>query len=130
MLRNEIRDLHRALGPSGRRAAVDGDAVYNGAKDNAVGTAGLIEIARAFTKLAQPPKRSIVFLSVTAEEQGLLGSQYYSVSRSYSAREDARQHQHGRLERQRPHEGSDPRRLRRVGPGRLRAGRARANKAA
>ncbi len=64
-------------------AAVDGDAIYNGAKDNAVGTAGLLEIARAFTRLPQPPKRSIVFLSVTAEEQGLLGSQYYSVAPIY-----------------------------------------------
>lgn len=49
-------------------------AIYNGAKDNAVGTGGLIEIARAFTKLQTPPRRSILFLAVTAEEQGLLGS--------------------------------------------------------
>jgi Zn-dependent M28 family amino/carboxypeptidase len=64
-------------------AAVNGDTIYNGAKDNAVGTAGLVEIARAFTKLPAPPKRSIVFLAVTAEEQGLLGSQYYSVTPIY-----------------------------------------------
>jgi Zn-dependent M28 family amino/carboxypeptidase len=62
---------------------VNGDAIYNGAKDNAVGTAGLLEIARAFTKLLSPPKRSILFLSVTAEEQGLLGSQYYAVTPLY-----------------------------------------------
>jgi Zn-dependent M28 family amino/carboxypeptidase len=69
---------HLGIGP-----AVDGDTIYNGAKDNGVGTGGLLEIARAFTKLPQPPKRSIVFLAVTAEEQGLLGSQYYSVTPIY-----------------------------------------------
>ncbi len=69
---------HLGIGP-----AVDGDRIYNGAQDNAVGAAGLVEIARAFTKLPAPPKRSILFLSVTAEEQGLLGSQYYSVAPIY-----------------------------------------------
>src|SRR5947207_8095205 len=64
-------------------AAVNGDRIYHGAKDNAVGTAGLLEIARAFTKLPAPPKRSILFLAVTAEEQGLLGSQYYAVTPIY-----------------------------------------------
>jgi Zn-dependent M28 family amino/carboxypeptidase len=69
---------HLGIGPE-----VNGDRIYNGAKDNAVGTAGLLEIARAFTRLAEPPKRSILFLAVTAEEQGLLGSQYYSVTPLY-----------------------------------------------
>jgi Zn-dependent M28 family amino/carboxypeptidase len=69
---------HLGIGP-----AVNGDRIYNGAQDNASGTAGLLEIARAFTKLPAPPKRSILFLSVTAEEQGLLGSQYYSVTPIY-----------------------------------------------
>src|SRR5438445_3319389 len=64
-------------------APVNGDRIYHGAKDNASGTAGLIEIARAFTKLQTPPRRSILFLSVTAEEQGLLGSQYYAVTPIY-----------------------------------------------
>jgi Zn-dependent M28 family amino/carboxypeptidase len=64
-------------------APVNGDRIYHGAKDNAVGTAGLLEIARAFTKLPAPPRRSILFLAVTAEEQGLLGSQYYSVAPIY-----------------------------------------------
>jgi Zn-dependent M28 family amino/carboxypeptidase/uncharacterized protein (DUF1684 family) len=64
----------------GRGPAVDGDEIYNGAKDNAVGTAGLLEIARAFTRLKEPPTRSILFLAVTAEEQGLLGSAYYALS--------------------------------------------------
>jgi Zn-dependent M28 family amino/carboxypeptidase len=56
---------------------VNGDRIYNGAVDNASGTAGVLEIARAFTRMPQPPKRSILFLMVTAEEQGLLGSAFY-----------------------------------------------------
>ena len=59
---------------------MNGDTIYNGAIDNASGTAGLLEIARAYTKLSTPPKRSILFASVTAEEQGLLGSQYYAAN--------------------------------------------------
>ncbi len=56
---------------------VDGDSIYNGAVDNASGTACLLAIAEAFKKGKQP-ERSIVFLAVTAEEQGLLGSAYYA----------------------------------------------------
>ena len=58
----------------------DGDKIYNGALDNASGVAQVIAIAEAFTKLPknEQPKRSQVFLFVTAEEQGLLGSEYYA----------------------------------------------------
>ncbi|MCR9064709.1 MAG: M28 family metallopeptidase [Cytophagales bacterium] len=56
----------------------NGDSIYNGAFDNATGTAGLIELARAFKQMKPAPERTIVFMAVTAEEQGLLGSQYYS----------------------------------------------------
>jgi Zn-dependent M28 family amino/carboxypeptidase len=63
--------------------AVNGDIVYNGAVDNAIGVGGLIETARAFTKLPTPPKRSVIFLATTAEEQGLLGSEYYTDSPVY-----------------------------------------------
>lgn len=52
--------------------------VYNGADDNGSGTVTLMEVAKAFISLKQKPKRSIVFLWVTAEEVGMLGSQYYS----------------------------------------------------
>lgn len=62
----------------GKGEAINGDSVYNGAADNASGTAALLEIASAFTKLEKKPSRSILFLSVTAEEQGLLGSDYYT----------------------------------------------------
>ena len=54
-----------------------GDNIYNGAVDNATGVAGILEIAEAFRKSKTPPKRSILFLSVTLEESGLLGSKYY-----------------------------------------------------
>lgn len=55
-----------------------GDQIYNGAHDNATGTAGLIEVAEAFATLPEHPSRSMTFLAVTAEEQGLLGSKYYA----------------------------------------------------
>jgi Zn-dependent M28 family amino/carboxypeptidase len=63
--------------------AVNGDTIYNGAVDNASGTAGLVELARAFKSMPTPPKRSILFLAVTAEEQGLLGSEYYATNPIY-----------------------------------------------
>jgi Zn-dependent M28 family amino/carboxypeptidase len=59
------------------------EGIFHGAVDNAVGTAGLLEVARAFTKVMPAPKRSILFISVTAEEQGLLGSQFYAVTPIY-----------------------------------------------
>ncbi len=57
---------------------VAGDSIYNGAVDNATGTASALAIAEAFSKLPRKPERSIVFLLVTAEEQGLLGSAHYA----------------------------------------------------
>lgn len=57
---------------------INGDAIYNGAADDASGTSALIELARAFTRLAKPPARSILFLATTAEEQGLLGADYFA----------------------------------------------------
>jgi Zn-dependent M28 family amino/carboxypeptidase len=62
---------------------VDGDSIYNGALDNATGTAALLVLAKAFKAMPTPPRRSILFAAVTAEEQGLLGSQYYSVAPVY-----------------------------------------------
>lgn len=55
-----------------------GDSIYNGAADNASGTASLLQIAKAFRSLPAKPERTVVFLSVTAEEQGLLGSAWYA----------------------------------------------------
>ena len=62
----------------GRGLAVKGDDIYNGAVDDAAGVAGLIEVARAFAALPRRPPRSILFLGVTAEEKGLLGSDYFA----------------------------------------------------
>ncbi|KPJ83284.1 MAG: peptidase M28 [Gemmatimonas sp. SG8_23] len=54
------------------------DGIYNGALDNASGTAALLELAEAYAARSEPPRRSILFLAVTAEEQGLLGSKHYA----------------------------------------------------
>ena len=62
---------------------IEGDSIYNGALDNATGTAALLALAKAFKAMPTAPKRSILFLAVTAEEQGLVGSQYYSVAPIY-----------------------------------------------
>ncbi|MCE7043650.1 M28 family metallopeptidase [Dyadobacter sp. CY312] len=62
----------------GKGEPINGDSIYNGAADNASGTAALLELAHAFIQLKTKPSRSILFLSVTAEEQGLLGSDYYA----------------------------------------------------
>jgi Zn-dependent M28 family amino/carboxypeptidase len=59
------------------------EGIFHGAEDDGLGCAALIEMARAFTKLPAPPRRSILFLAVTAEEQGLLGSEYYTVTPIY-----------------------------------------------
>ena len=59
---------------------VDGDAIYNGMLDNASGTAALLEVARAFASLSRPPKRSVLFVVVTGEEAGLLGSDFFAHS--------------------------------------------------
>jgi len=67
----------------GKDPSMKGDQIFNGARDNASGTAGLLEIARAFTKLATPPKRSVLFIAVTAEEQGLLGAESYAENPLY-----------------------------------------------
>jgi Zn-dependent M28 family amino/carboxypeptidase len=62
---------------------LQGDQIYNGALDNASGTAALLEIAKGFTKITPAPKRSMLFLAVTAEEKGLLGAKYYATNPLY-----------------------------------------------
>jgi Zn-dependent M28 family amino/carboxypeptidase len=57
---------------------VAGDSIYNGALDNASGSATILEIARAFSHMNPRPRRSILFVSVTGEEMGLLGSEYFA----------------------------------------------------
>jgi hypothetical protein len=60
------------------KADAAGDTIYNGAEDNAVGIASLIEEARRFKASGKPPRRTIMFLAVTAEEKGLVGSDYFA----------------------------------------------------
>ncbi|MCW5556480.1 MAG: M28 family peptidase, partial [Verrucomicrobiae bacterium] len=62
----------------GRDERLEGDTIFNGALDNATGTAGLISLARAFAKLPARPARSMLFVALTAEEQGLLGARFYA----------------------------------------------------
>jgi len=64
----------------GKNEKLEGDQIYNGANDNASGTGIIMNIAEAFSKLKNGSKRSILFLAVTAEEQGLLGATYYSIN--------------------------------------------------
>lgn len=67
----------------GTDKGLTGDTIYNGAADNASGTAMLVEIARAFLQTRPRPQRSVLFLAVTAEEQGLLGARYYATHPLY-----------------------------------------------
>jgi Zn-dependent M28 family amino/carboxypeptidase len=62
----------------GRDVTLEGDQIFNGAVDNATGVAAVIELARAFAKADPAPERSLLFMAVTAEESGLLGSRHYA----------------------------------------------------
>lgn len=77
-LKNEFVVVTAHLDHLGRGAAVSGDSVYNGAHDNAVGIGVMLEIARSLHASSTRPKRSIVFVAVTAEEKGLLGSDFFA----------------------------------------------------
>jgi peptidase M28-like protein len=85
-LRNEIIVVTAHLDHLGRGSAVNGDSIYNGAQDNAIGVAVLLEMARALHVSSTKPRRSVLFAAVTAEEKGLLGSDYFA----QSPRSDAR----------------------------------------
>jgi Zn-dependent M28 family amino/carboxypeptidase len=67
----------------GRDTTLKGDQIYNGALDNASGSAAVLDIAKAFTKLPVRPRRSVLFLAVTAEEKGLVGAKYYATHPLY-----------------------------------------------
>ena len=67
----------------GRDTTLQGDQIFNGALDNATGTAALLELAQAYATLETPPDRSILFLAVTAEEYGLLGAKHYATNPLY-----------------------------------------------
>jgi Zn-dependent M28 family amino/carboxypeptidase len=84
-LRNEYLIYNAHWDHLGRDERLKGDQIYNGAADNAAGVAVLLELAQAMKALppTQQPKRSVLFLSVTAEEKGLLGSRYYALNPLY-----------------------------------------------
>ncbi|NEM46556.1 MAG: M20/M25/M40 family metallo-hydrolase, partial [Xanthomonas perforans] len=67
----------------GKHPGESGDNIYNGAVDNATGVAGILEIADAFAHQDPKPARSVVFVAVTLEESGLLGSKYYVANPSF-----------------------------------------------
>lgn len=79
-LAGEVVVLSAHLDHLGRGAAVAGDDIYNGFYDNAMGSALLLETARALALEGQRPRRSLVFLAVTGEERGLLGSEHFAVN--------------------------------------------------
>jgi len=72
-----LRDEVVIIGAHYDHLGATNGVIFNGADDNASGTAGLLEIAEAFSKLPHAPRRSILFVAFSAEEMGLLGSQYY-----------------------------------------------------
>lgn len=76
-LKNEYIVHSAHLDHVGIGVPVNGDSIYNGAHDNASGISAMIEIARLYHTLDKKPKRSVIFLAVTAEEMGLLGSRYF-----------------------------------------------------
>ena len=80
VLRDEYVVLSAHMDHEGVGAPVNGDSIYNGADDNASGTAGLMEVAEALASLPESlrPRRSVIFLHVSGEEKGLLGARYFS----------------------------------------------------
>ena len=74
----ELKDELVIIGAHYDHVGVRNDSVYNGADDNASGTAGVMEIAQAFTQSKTRPKRSVLFMTFTGEEKGLFGSRYYT----------------------------------------------------
>ena len=77
-LRDEYVVYSAHLDHVGTGAPVDGDDIYNGFYDNAMGVALLLEAARAFAAMPEPPRRSVLFIALTGEERGLLGSDYFA----------------------------------------------------
>jgi Zn-dependent M28 family amino/carboxypeptidase len=77
-LKDEVIVLSAHLDHIGVTKPVNGDSINNGALDNAAGVATTLEVARAFTEARKRPRRSIMFLTVTGEEKGLLGAEYFA----------------------------------------------------
>jgi Zn-dependent M28 family amino/carboxypeptidase len=82
-LRNEYVIYTAHWDHLGKDTTIKGDQIFNGALDNASGTAALLTLAKAYKALPTPPARSLLFLAVTAEEQGLLGAKWYATHPLY-----------------------------------------------
>jgi Zn-dependent M28 family amino/carboxypeptidase len=82
-LRNEYVIYTAHWDHLGKEGGSKGDQIFNGALDNASGTAALLTLAKAYKALPTPPARSLLFLAVTAEEQGLLGAKWYATHPLY-----------------------------------------------
>jgi hypothetical protein len=78
LLKNEYVVMSAHLAHLGIGEPINGDKIYNGAMDNAAGVASLLQIAHWLSSFNRPPKRSVLFLAVTGEEKGLLGSKYFA----------------------------------------------------
>jgi hypothetical protein len=78
LLKDEVVVLSAHLDHIGVTPPVNGDSINNGALDNAAGVATTLEVARTAAEAAKPPRRSLLFLVVTAEEKGLIGSEYFA----------------------------------------------------
>ena len=85
-LKKEYVVMSAHLDHLGVGRAVNGDNIYNGAMDDASGIASVIEVARLLRQLRRPPKRSVLFVAVTAEEKGELGSRYFAAHPTVPAR--------------------------------------------
>jgi Zn-dependent M28 family amino/carboxypeptidase len=77
-LANEVIVMTSHLDHVGIGVPVNGDAIYNGALDNAAGIASMLEVARVLARQPQRPRRSVLFIATTAEEKGLVGSDYFA----------------------------------------------------
>jgi len=80
VLKHEYIVFSGHMDHSGVGTAVNGDSIYNGADDDASGTIAVVELAEAFIKLDPRPKRSIIFLTVSGEERGMWGSEYFAAN--------------------------------------------------
>ena len=119
-LQGRVRRLHGALGsPRRRRAGQRRQDLQRRARQRVRRRRPCSRSPGRSRRCSRAPKRSILFLMVTAEEQGLLGSQYYADHAALSAGQDAREHQHRRRQPVGPHQGHHRHRPRRVRPRRL-----------
>ena len=104
---------------------INGDRIYNGAMDNAAGTSVLLDVAASMKKSPEKIRRSILFVFVTGEEKGLLGSKYFAAIPTVDSRCDGRRHQHRYVPADHSLETINGVWTGRVGPGRHGADRGR-----